>query len=128
MRYDEGDLVTEVNDLKRRPPRSPKGRVPHARLFGKRLRALRNDVHIAHMLKQNLELKALVRALAEKYLADKPREEVRTLLQEVFMEQRRIYNEALSRQAIKQARNVDDLMAMLQEIDESAGPARGSTA
>lgn len=89
---------------------------------------MRNDAHIAHMLKQNLELKALVRALAEKFLADKSREEARALLQEVFIEQRRIYNEALTRQAIKQARNVDDLLAMLQEIDENAGPVRGSTA
>lgn len=128
MGYDEGELVTEVNDLKARPPRSPRGRVPHARLFGKRLRALRNDVHIAHMLKQNLQLKALVRAMSEKFLADKSRQEVRSLLQEVFTEQRRIYNETLTRQAIKQARSVDDLMLMLKEIDESSDPARGNTA
>lgn len=121
MGYDEMDLVTEVKGMKARPPRSPKGRVPHARLFGKRLRRLQNEVHIAHMLRQNLQLKALVRALTEKLIEGKSRDEVRTALREVYVEQRRIYNETLSRQAIKQARNVDDLMAMLQEIDEDAG-------
>lgn len=102
--------------MKFRPPRSPRGRIPHARLFGKRLRVLRNDVHLAHLLKQNLELKALVRALAEKFLEGKSRTEVRRLLHDVMLEQRRIYNEALSRQAIKEARSVDDLLLMLDEI------------
>lgn len=108
-----------------RPPRSPKGRIPHARLFGKRLRMLRSDVHIAHLLKQNLELKALVRALAEKYLEGKSRAEVRRLLHEVLLEQRRIYNEALSRQAIKEARSVDELLLMLDEIRETDLRERG---
>lgn len=114
--YDELGLVAEVTSLNVRPPRSPKGRIPHARLFAKRLRVLRNDAHIAHLLKQNLELKALVRALAEKYLEGKSRREVRQLLQDVLFEQRRIYNEALSRQAIKEARSVDELLLMLDEI------------
>lgn len=107
-----------------RPPRTPKGRIPHARLFGKHLRVLRNDVHIANLLKQNLELKALVRALAEKYLEGKSRREVRRLLHEVLLEQRRIYNEALSRHAIKEARTVDDLLQMLDEIRDGDGPGR----
>ncbi|MBO8142452.1 MAG: hypothetical protein H0Z37_09820 [Firmicutes bacterium] len=97
-------------------PRPSKPRVPHARLFGPRLRMLRNDAYIAHLLKQNLELKALVRALAEKLLDGKPPRDVRRILQDVLMEQRRIYNEALSRQAIRQARYVDELLAMLDEI------------
>lgn len=105
--------------MKFRPPRSPRGRIPHARLFGRRLRVLRNDVHLAHLLKQNLELKALVRALAEKYLEGRSRNEVRRLLHDVLLEQRRIYNEALSRQAIKEARSVDDLLLMLDEIRDS---------
>lgn len=121
MIYDEIELMTEVNTMGPRPPRSPKGRIPHARLFGKRLRRMQNDVHIAHLLKQNLELKALVRALSERLLEGKSRAEVRSTLQDVYAHQRRIYNETLSRQAIKQARTVDDLMAMLQEIDENAG-------
>ncbi|HEY8418318.1 MAG TPA: hypothetical protein VIK93_09840 [Limnochordales bacterium] len=109
-------------------PRPSKGRIPHARLFGSQLRALRNDEYIAHLLKQNLELKALVRALAEKFLEGKPPREVRRLLHEVLLEQRRIYNEALTRQAIKQARHVDDLLAMLDEIREYDGFSRDGTA
>lgn len=97
-------------------PRSSRGRVPHARLFRKHLRALRSDVHLAHLLKQNLELKALVKALAEKFLEGKSRTEVRRVLHEVLVEQRRIYNEALSRHAIKEARTVDELLLMLDEI------------
>lgn len=108
-----------------RPPRASRGRIPHARLFGKHLRVLRNDVHIANLLKQNLELKALVRALAEKYLEGKSRREVRRMLHDVLLEQRRIYNEALSRQAIKEARSVDDLLLMLDEIREGDGPGHG---
>ncbi len=116
-------------------PRSPRGRVPHARLFRKHLRALRNDVHLAHLLKQNLELKALVKALAEKFLEGKSRTEVRRVLHEVLVEQRRIYNEALSRHAIKEARTVDELLLMLDEIraadraelaDDAADPDSGS--
>jgi len=99
-------------------PRARKARIPHARLFGKHLRALRNDQHIAHLLKQNLELKALVRALAEKLLEGKPPREVRRILHDVLLEQRRIYNEALTRQAIRQAQHVDELVAMLDEIRE----------
>ncbi|GEM_PF-2777919 len=109
-------------------PRSPKGRIPHARLFGKQLRALRSDEYIAHLLKQNLELKALVRALAEKLLDGKPPREVRRILQDVLIEQRRIYNEALTRHAIKQADNVDELLAMLDEIRENDGDAHDDTA
>lgn len=123
--YDDLGLVAEVTSLNVRPPRSPRGRIPHARLFGKRLRLLRNDVHIANLLKQNLELKALVRALAEKYLEGKSRAEVRRLLHDVLLEQRRIYNEALSRQAIKEARSVDELLLMLDEIRESDMSGRG---
>lgn len=125
LRYDDGGLVAEVTSLNVRPPRSPRGRIPHARLFGKRLRLLRNDVHIAHLLKQNLELKALVRALAEKYLEGKSRAEVRQLLHDVLLEQRRIYNEALSRQAIREARSVDELLLMLDEIRETDALERG---
>lgn len=121
MVYDKIDLVTEVIGMNTNSPRSPKDRVPHARLFGKRLRRLQDDAHIARLLKQNLRLKALVRALSGRLFEGKSRTEVRALLQEVLQEQRRVYNETLSRQAIKQARNVDDLMSMLQEIDESAG-------
>ncbi|OUM98524.1 MAG: hypothetical protein BAA04_01230 [Firmicutes bacterium ZCTH02-B6] len=109
-------------------PRARKARIPHARLFGKHLRALRNDAHIAHLLKQNLELKALVRAMAEKLLDGKPPREVRRILYEVLLEQRRIYNEALTRQAIRQARDVNELVAMLDEIREHDGFPRGGTA
>lgn len=101
-----------------RPPQPPQGRIPHARLFSRKLRALRSDARIAQLLKQNLELKALVRAFAEKFLEGKSRAEVQKLLHEVFIEQRRIYNEVLSRQAIKEARTVDELLLMLDEIRE----------
>lgn len=102
-----------------RPPQSPQGRIPHAWLFNRRLRTLRSDEHhLAELLKQNLELKALVRALAEKFLEGKSRAEVQRILHEVFLEQRRIYNEALSRQAIHEARTVDELLLMLDEIRE----------
>lgn len=101
-----------------RPPQSPQGRIPHARLFRRRLRTLRSDAHLAELLKQNLELKALVRALAERFLEGKSRSEVQRILHEVLIEQRRIYNEALSRQAIHEARTVDELLLMLDEIRE----------
>jgi len=109
-------------------PRARKARIPHARLFAKHLRALRDDQHIAHLPKQNLELKALVRALAEKLLEGKSPREVRRILNEVLIEQRRIYNEALTRQAIRQAQHVDELVAMLNEIREQDGLPRDGTA
>ena len=104
-----------------RPPRphDPKPPIPHARLFGKRLHALRSDYHIAQLLKQNLELKALVRALAERVLSGLSPRESREVLHEILQEQRRIYNEALTRHAIQEAQTVDDLLEMLHEIEES---------
>ena len=121
LHYDKIESTTEVTAVNPKSARSPRRRIPHARLFGKRLRRLQNDAHIARLLKQNLQLKALVRALSEKLLEGKSPSEVRVLLREVYVGQRQLYNEALGRQAIRQARNVDDLMAMLQEIDEDAG-------
>lgn len=107
--------------------RPHKRSVPHARLFGKRLRTLRSDYHIAQLLKQNLELKALVRALAEKLLRDLPPRESRKILHGVLQEQRRIYNEAVSRQAIQEAESVDELLAMLAEIEEGDSQRRKSS-
>lgn len=103
----------------RREPGSQDRTVPLARLFGKRLRALKSDYHIALLLKQNLELKALVRALAERLLKGLPPRESRELLHEVLQDQRRIVNEAMSRHAIQEAESVDDLLAMLAEIEQS---------
>lgn len=119
--------VTGLNIRPPRPSRPEKSRIPHARLFGRRLRALRNDVHIANLLKQNIELKALVHALAEKLLDGKSPREVREILRDVLPEQRRIYNETLSRQAIKEARNVDDLLVMLDEIRATGDSSTGNS-
>lgn len=105
--------------LNARESRPHKRSVPHARLFGKRLRTLRNDYHIAQLLKQNLELKALVRALAERLLDGLPPRQSRRVLHDILQDQRRIYNEALTRQAIQEAETVDDFLAMLAEIEES---------
>lgn len=93
--------------------------IPHARLFGKRLRSLRSDYHIALLLKQNLELKALVRAMAERLLRDLSPRESRRVLHEILEDQRRIVNEAMSRHAIQEAETVDELLAMLAEIDQA---------
>lgn len=101
--------------MRQRQPRRP---IPHALLFGKRLRLLRDDRHIAHLLKQNLELKALVRAMADRLFPGRPPREVRRLVQEILVEQRRIYNEALSLHAVRRAQSVAELLAMLAEIDE----------
>lgn len=92
--------------------------IPHARLFSKKLRTLRTDYHIALLLKQNLELKALVRALAERLLRDLPPRESRRMLHEVLQDQRRMVNEAMGRHAIQEAETVDELIEMLQEIDQ----------
>src|SRR5690625_1497066 len=100
-------------------PASHDRTIPHARLFRRRLPTLRSDYHTALLLKQNLELKALVRALAERLLHDLPPRESRRLLHEILQDQRRIVNEAMGRHAIQEAETVDELLAMLDEIDQS---------
>lgn len=105
--------------LNMRESRPQERAIPHARLFRRRLRNLRSDYHIALLLKQNLELKALVRALAERVLKDLSPRESRRVLHEVLQDQRRIVNEAMCRHAIQEAETVEDLLAMLAEIDES---------
>src|SRR5690554_6186190 len=105
--------------LNMRESRPQERAIPHARLFRRRLRSLRSDYHIALLLKQNLELKALVRALAERVLKDLSPRESRRVLHEVLQDQRRIVNEAMCRHAIQEADTVEDLLAMLAEIDES---------